>query len=197
MEDKFDELKDRWNEAKKGQASKGDSATMLSTVIDNHSKSKRAHLGNILVLCLVVVGLAAFFYYVAPMQDTLSRVGIGLMIGGLIVRIIIEAISHRKATQIDYSSSSKNSAALASSFYNYRKQIHGPVTITIIVLYTIGFYALTPEFSKYFDTFWMWMIDGSYVVIAIVLFIVIRKGVIDEMQNLRKIRELEQTMHGD
>ncbi|MEQ8473452.1 MAG: hypothetical protein RIC35_19805 [Marinoscillum sp.] len=195
MEDKFDQLKDSWNKAKKGHSGKGDSAAMLSTAIENHSKSKRAHLGNIIVLSLVVVGLTAFFYYLAPMQETLSRIGIGLMIGGLIVRILIESLSYRKAAQIDYSSNSKASAALARSFYNYRKRIHGPVTITIIVLYTIGFYALTPEFSKYFDTFWMWMIDGSYVIIAIVLFVGIRKGVMDEMKSLRQIQELEQSMH--
>ena len=194
MEDKFDQLKSSWKAAKEGQSSSGNSSDMLKVAKENHNKSKKAQIGNVIVLSFVVVGLCAFFYFLAPLQDTLSRVGIGLMIGGLLVRIIIELISLQKAGKIDYSSSSTNSAQQAQAFYNYRKRIHGPVTITIIALYTIGFYALTPEFSKYFDTFWMWMIDGSYVIIAIVLFLGIRKGVVQEMKDLQRINELQQSL---
>lgn len=191
MEDKFDQLKNSWKEAKEGQSSSNSSNDMLKLAQTNHANSKKAQIGNIIVLSLVVIGLCAFFIFLAPMQETLSRVGIGLMIGGLLVRIVIELVSHQKARNIDYSSSSTDSTQQAKEYYNYRKRIHGPVTITIIALYTIGFYALTPEFSKYFNTFWMWMIDGSYVVIAIVLFIGIRKGVVQEMKDLQQISDLE------
>lgn len=194
MEDKFDQLKNSWKEAKEGQSSVGNSSDMLKVARENHNKSKKAQIGNVIVLSLVVIGLCAFFYFLAPLQETLSRIGIGLMIGGLLVRIIIELVSYQKASKIDYSSSSTDTMQQAQTFYNYRKRIHGPVTITIIALYTIGFYALTPEFSKYFDTFWMWMIDGSYVIIAIILFLGIRKGVVQEMKDLKQINELQQSL---
>ena len=194
MEDKFDQLKNSWKEAKEGQSNTGNSSDMLKVARENHSKSKKAQIGNVIVLSLVVIGLCAFFYFLAPLQETLSRIGIGLMIGGLLVRIIIELVSYQKASKIDYSSSSTDTTQQAQTFYNYRKRIHGPVTITIIALYTIGFYALTPEFSKYFDTFWMWMIDGSYVIIAIILFVGIRKGVVQEMKDLKQINELQQSL---
>lgn len=195
MEDKFDELQNSWNQAKKEHSGNKDSSHFLKTAKTNHAKSVRAHLGNILVLVLVVVGLTAFFWYLAPLQDTLSHIGIALMIGGLIVRIIIEWISRLKANTIDYSQSSQDSAHLAKSFYQYRKRIHGPVTITIIALYTIGFYLLTPEFSNYFSPVWMWIIDLSYLVIAIVLFLLIRKGVVREMSDLREIEMLENSLN--
>lgn len=194
MEDKFDQLKNSWKEAKEGQSSVGNSSDMLKVARENHNKSKKAQIGNVIVLSLVVIGLCAFFYFLAPLQETLSRIGIGLMIGGLLVRIIIELVSYQKASKIDYSSSSTDTMQQAQTFYNYRKRIHGPVTITIIALYTIVFYALTPEFSKYFDTFWMWMIDGSYVIIAIILFLGIRKGVVQEMKDLKQINELQQSL---
>ncbi len=194
MEDKFDQLKNSWKEAKEGQSSVGNSSDMLKVARENHNKSKKTQIGNVIVLSLVVIGLCAFFYFLAPLQETLSRIGIGLMIGGLLVRIIIELVSYQKASKIDYSSSSTDTTQQAQTFYNYRKRIHGPVTITIIALYTIGFYALTPEFSKYFDTFWMWMIDGSYVIIAIILFVGIRKGVVQEMKDLKQINELQQSL---
>lgn len=194
MEDKFDQLKNSWKEAKKEHQTPA-KTDILKAVKDNYSKSKTAHIWNAAILGFVVIGLAAFFYYVAPMQETLSRVGIGLMIGGLIVRIIIELISHQKATHIDYAAASNESAAQAKNFYAFRKKIHGPVTITIIALYTIGFYALTPEFSRHFSTFWMWMMDGSYVIIAVILFWGIRKGVVQEMKNLQQINDLQQSIN--
>lgn len=194
MEDKFEQLKNTWKEAKKEQQPV-DSAAMLRTVQKNHNASKRAHLGNVLILLITVLGLIAFFYFVAPMQETFSRVGIVLMVGGLIVRIIIELVSHRKAVQIDYSSNSSRSAKQAQEFYTYRKKIHGPITFVIIALYTIGFYSLTPEFSKYFSTFWMWMMDGSYLLIGVLLFLGIRKGVVREMRDLKRISDLQNSLN--
>jgi len=193
MEDNFDHLKNSWKAAKKAHQTT-ESRLMLQVVINNHNKSKRAHLMNSLILGFVVIGLAAFFYFLAPMQETLSRTGIGLMIGGLIVRIIIELVSHQKARGINYGATSTESTIQAQKFYTYRKKIHGPITISIIALYTMGFYALTPEFSRYFSTYWMWMIDGSYLVIGTVLFFVIRKGVVQEMRDLGRITEIQHSM---
>jgi len=194
MKDNFDQLKNSWQEVKKGQLST-DSTTMLQSILKHQAASKHTHLMNILILSITVIGLMAFFYFLAPMQETLSRVGIVLMIGGLLVRIIIELVSHRKAGQIDYSKNSSFSAKQTSDFFSYRKKIHGPVTFIIITLYTIGFYSLTPEFSNYFSTFWLWMMDGSYLIIGIILFLVIRKGVVQEMKDLQRINDLQSSLN--
>lgn len=194
MKDAFETLKSSWQEARKDQKPL-DSGAMLRIIQQNQKSSKRAHMGNILVLSATVLGLVAFFYYLAPLQEVLSRVGITLMIGGLVVRIAIEAISYRKAGQIDYSGSSKSSSEQAHAFLMYRKRIHGPVTFIIVALYTIGFYSLTPEFSTYLSTFWIWMADGSYLLIGVGLFLGIRKGVVKEMQALQQIDDLQQALH--
>lgn len=194
MEDKFEQLKNTWKEARKEQPSI-DSSAMLRTILKNHASSKRAHLMNVLILFITVLGLTAFFYFVAPMQETLSRVGIGLMVGGLIVRIIIELVSHQKARQIDYSTNSSLSAKQAQEFFAYRKKIHGPVTFIIVALYTIGFYSLTPEFSNYFSPLWMWIIDGSYLLIGVLLFLGIRKGIVREIRDLKRIGDLQNALN--
>ncbi|MEM9329439.1 MAG: hypothetical protein AAGA85_27510 [Bacteroidota bacterium] len=194
MKDPFEQLKSTWQEAKKEQTA-ADSSAMLQTILRHHGNSKRAHLMTILILSITALGLMAFFYYLAPLQTTLSRIGIGLMTGGLIVRIVIELVSHQKSIRIDYASNSNRSAKQAQAFYHYRKKIHGPVTLIIVALYTIGFYLLTPEFSNYFSTFWMWMIDGSYLVIGTVLFLGIRQGVVKEMQDLQRIYDLQDALN--
>ena len=193
MEDNFNELKENWKSAKEGHQSTNQEQ-MLQTVLSNRDKSKKAHIGNSLVLIFVVLGLVAFFYYLAPMQEALSRVGIALMIGGLLLRIIIEFISYQKGNRVDYAAASEQSVEQARQFYTYRKRIHGPVTIGIIALYSVGFYALTPEFSKYFSSFWMWMMDGSYLVIGFTLFIMLRKGVLQEMRDLQRITTIHESM---
>ncbi len=58
-------------------------------------------------------------------------------------------------------------------------------------LYIIGFFMITPEFSLYMEFWNIVLIDTSYIVIGIILFIVIRKGVIKEMQKLTDIVQLK------
>ena len=77
------------------------------------------------------------------------------------------------------------------NFHQFRKTIHKVIAPLIIVLYTIGFYIITPEFSLYIEFRNLVLIDISYVIIGIILFIVIRKGVKKEMQKLTDIIELK------
>ena len=62
-------------------------------------------------------------------------------------------------------------------FYKFRKTIHNAVAPVVLVLYTIGFYILTPEFSLYIKFWILVLYDISYVVMGIILFVIIRKGV--------------------
>ena len=50
---------------------------------------------------------------------------------------------------------------------------------------------ITPEFSIYMEFWNIVLIDTSYVVIGIILFIIIRKGVHKEMQKLTDIVKLK------
>jgi hypothetical protein len=67
--------------------------------------------------------------------------------------------------------------------------IHGPVTISILLLYTIGFYMLTPEFSRYFSLPVMILIDVSYIAGAAIVGIAIRHGIAKEMTILNAIKQ--------
>jgi len=77
------------------------------------------------------------------------------------------------------------------NFHQFRKKIHTIIAPIIIILYTIGFYMITPEFSLYIEFWNLFLIDISYVIIGIILFIIIRKGVKKEMQKLNDIIKLK------
>ena len=121
----------------------------------------------------------------------LSRLGAGLMISGLVFRIFIEIISIYKAKQINVLDDALKTMENTIKFHQFRKTIHNVIAPVVIVLYTIGFYLITPEFSLYMNFWNVVLIDFSYVVIGIILFIIIRKGVKKEMQKLTDIMELK------
>ncbi|MTI21465.1 hypothetical protein E1176_10590 [Fulvivirga sp. RKSG066] len=183
----MEDLKNIWQKGRQHISASKPADEMLKDAQKLARKNKMAHLGNALILCAVVVMLLLFFTYLAPFENRLSHAGVLLMVGGLVVRITIEIVSMIKLGKLDLTLEPKTSMDQALKFYNFRKLIHGPFTYIIIALYTIGFYMLTPEWSLYFSTWTMLLIDGSYVIIAIILIWQIRKGVIEEMNNYKKL----------
>lgn len=150
------------------------------------------HFGNIIILTALVVILCLCFYYFFPFREILSKTGVALMIGSLVIRIIIEIFSSIKSWQIHLNDDVWNVTGQTLNFYLFRKKIHGPVTFILVGLYTIGFYFLTPEFSKYLPLWLMIMIDTSYVVGAAILITQIRKGIKKEMKQLIAINDLRE-----
>ncbi|WP_103070451.1 hypothetical protein [Aquimarina sediminis] len=192
MNNEFDELQRKWQKNK--ESINSDTQVIdetLSSIIVKKNSSIRFHYNNIIILSIVLVGIAAFFYYIAPVKELLSRIGVGLMLGGLLIRIIIELISVLKSKKMNVVDDVLKSTNDAIDFYKFRKRIHGPITITIIVLYTIGFYMITPEFSLYFTKWQMILINTSYIIGALVPLLFVRKIIKKEIQTLLEIVNLK------
>ncbi|WP_378176836.1 hypothetical protein [Aquimarina sp. SS2-1] len=195
MSNEFEALQNQWQKDKSSiEEESQDIEEILLSIRKKKTWTTRFHYGNILVLFIVLIGIIAFFYFVAPVEHLLSRVGVGLMLGGLLVRIIIELISVSRAKAINLTDHALQTTSDTITFYNYRKNIHGPITLVILGLYTVGFYMITPEFSLYFSTWKMILIDVSYVVGAIFPFISIRKNIKKEIRILKEIIELKKNM---
>ena len=192
MTNQDDDLKDLWRSAKESvPKDSADINSVIGLAETKKSNTVRFQIINILILTATMVVIAAFFRYVAPLRELLSHIGITLMIGGLAARITIELYSIYLSSKVDLSETALKTTDQVFRFYRFRKVIHSPVTITIVALYTIGFYLLTPEFSRYFSLPMMALIDGSYVVGAIVLIWQIRKGIRKEMLDLKDIHDIQ------
>ncbi len=192
MNNEFEDLQRKWQKNK--EDIKNDSRNineMLSEIKAKKKSSVDFQYGNIVVLTITLLVITAFFYYVAPVKQVLSRIGAGLMIGGLLLRIIIEFISVARSKKIDVIDNVLTSTESAISYYNFRRKIHGPITIIIIALYSIGFFMITPEFSLYFTTWQMILIDGSYILGAAIFIPIVRKSIIREVKTLQEIIELK------
>ncbi|MEP1033063.1 hypothetical protein [Ekhidna sp.] len=191
MSDPLDSLKDKWQEAKdETKKPLPDSKELIQLARNKMKSAVNMHLGNIAVLALTLIGLSAFFLFVAPLQNALSQLGIFLMLGGLALRIIIELYSINQSKRIDFSESAATTQEASVKFYQYRKRIHGPVTISILIAYTVGFYLLTPEFSNYFTTNQVILLDISYLGAAAIFIYSIRTAIKKEMRLLNELNEL-------
>jgi len=195
MIDQLEELKGVWKNAKqKTLPGSIDTTAIIIAARKRKLGTLKIKVLNILVLVLTLIGIGLFFFYVAKFNDLLSHVGSALMIGGLSLRIIIECYSIYLSLQIDLSKASIDTNKSFLEFYKFRKRIHGPVTITILVLYTVGFYMLTPEFSLFFSFRMMVLIDLSYIVGASIVVFAIRRAIRNEMMHLSEIRKLQEQM---
>ncbi len=195
MNDDLDDLKKTWQQAKQDMESQTQSTEQIIALAKRNMRSTLYfHYGNIAILTITLIALYFFFYHLIYLQEMLSKIGIALMLGGLVLRIAIEVFSVATSLKIDLSDHALKNTDDTLAFYRFRKNIHGPVTIAIVGMYTLGFYLLTPEFSKHLALGWMVLIDSSYVVGAVILIWQIRKGIRREMENLSEILSLKTEM---
>ena len=118
------------------------------------------------------------------------------MFGGLLARIIIEIISERKLRAIDVTAASAKANQQAADFYTFRKKVHGPVTVTIIIAYVAGAGLLIPEFSQYLTTNSLLIYYAGFVVWGLVFIYFIRKKISREVQALGELGKISKAHTG-
>lgn len=184
----MDDLKQIWKSAK-GNAGRANvsAGTLISLAESKKKKALSAHYWNISILALLVIMLWTFFRVFFPFQETLSRTGVGLMIGGVMLRILIEIFSIAKSNKVRVSDATTQATEDTIAFYEFRKKIHGPVTLIIVLLYIIGFYFLSPEWSLYMPMGALIVMDAGFLVLMFVLAYFIRKGMMQELVDLQEV----------
>ena len=192
----MDELTNSWQKARAATAATPTAppAAWLATAQRRQRGSLAFQYGNALVLVLTLVGVGLFFIYVAPLHTPLSHTGIFLMLGSLAVRIGTELRSITKGRRIQLGQAAAQTTRQTVAYYRFRQQVHGPVTLLTVGLYTLGFYALTPEFSHYLALRWVVAMDVFYLVGASLLIWQIRRGIHKELRQLAELAGLAQEL---
>ncbi|MGK7397355.1 MAG: hypothetical protein ACNS62_22450 [Candidatus Cyclobacteriaceae bacterium M3_2C_046] len=196
MSDILDEFKNTWDAAKKDVTVNTDqSSKLISLSRQRMRKIRLIFVANISILVFTLIIISAYFYYVAHFREILSLTGMVLMTGGLSVRILIEFYSMYMAGKIDISGPTARVNSEYLNFYHYRKTIHGPVTIAILIGYSVGFYFLIPEFGNYFNQSELMLLAFSYLVAAAIFGFFIRQGIRDEMKHLKSLLQLDKQLY--
>ena len=194
MQTEFNDIKKLWEQDKTSEQNSPDSSTIIKLAEQKKRSTTRTQLANITVLLVVVLALLSYFVWVAKFQFTISKIGEALMCGSIVLRIGIELVSMIYAKRIDLSEAALKSNNSILSYYNFRKKIHGTVTIAIIILYSVGFYMLTPEFSHWFPLWLLILIDLSYILAALIFSYFIRSAIQREMKALNEIKRLREDL---
>lgn len=192
MDNDFKNLQQKWQKQKNELEENTSSfEQIVSTIESKKKKGLSFHYGNIIILVVTLIGLFLFFYSVAPVQELLSRIGVGFMMIGILLRIVIEVFSSIKSKKINKLDTALKTTELTIDFYKFRKKIHGAITYIIFVLYLVGFYMISPEFSNYFSLWQMILMDVSCFVIIAFIYIQMQKGIKKEMNILLEIIALK------
>lgn len=192
MDSQFNKLLDTWeNSKKKMNISNSNLDALYSKIKRKQKENFLFYYRTIIILSITLIVVYLFFYQVVVVKEILSKIGAGLMVLGLLFRILIEIISVYKAKQIDKLNNSLKTTQNIIDFHLFRKKIHGIITPIIVALYSVGFYMITPEFSSYMNRWSVVAIDVSYIIIAVILFIVIGKNVKKEIKQLNDIVKLK------
>jgi len=196
MEKEMDDLTSLWKGGKPGAVSQDSVNSIINQANERKRSSLFAHYGNIAILTGVLLMVAVFFLYLYPFGTMLSKAGVFTMIGGLAIRIVIEVFSVMRSQRILISDPVARNADEALAFYNFRRKVHGPVTLTCVGLYILGWFMLSPEYSRFMPLPGLVAMDLGFVVMAAVLIVVIRKGLKKEIADLYKIVELRRQLEG-
>jgi hypothetical protein len=190
MQNDMDEIMNQWKKAKASVPKEGSIDLLIKTAESRKKSSVAFHYGNMVALTLLVVALVLLFLFVFPFRETISRIGVACMIGTIVLRVIIEYYSSRKAAQIDLASNTTSTTDQTLKFYEFRKRIHGPVTISMVALYTLGLGLLTEEFYKYLGAR-IFLFDAFYCIGGVIVIWQIRKGIKKEMHDLEEIIKIK------
>ncbi len=157
----FDELQTIWN--KQPQPRVVTSSAQLMEKGEAHMKELRAgHRGTIAILTVLIATLVAYFIFIGAHLLNELTLGLSIMIGVIIVRVLLEWMSVRKFNAIRYHHSVVDFTEKMRHYYAWRKRVQRIFIPVIYISYTVGFSLLLPTFEANLSRgmFWYVVISG-------------------------------------
>jgi Ca2+/Na+ antiporter len=131
-----------------------------------------------------------------PFRELLSNFGIGIMIGSLAVRILIEIFSVMKSRSINILDSAAKTNRDRINYYRFRKVVNGPVTIILVAAYLVGLFMLLPELNRYISSWLLVVFTSAFFVSGLFIIYKVRQSIRQEMENLEFFVNIDKYLHG-
>lgn len=157
-------------------------------IIAKAKKQRNGQYINITVMSLTVIVLITYAFYYAFHQWNTFNLGLVLMIGSLIFRVVLEFFSlYRKEKQL-ISMPQKSYYIYLKKYYKTRLLVNYIVTPICIAVYIFGFYLLLPYFKQKFSSaFYNYILISGIFSLTVVIIIIV-KYVIKEQQFLKQLQ---------
>jgi hypothetical protein len=180
----FDSLAHHWQQ-QPAAAVPPSPDVLIARAVQYHRKIRQKHRGTLLIILLTVGILGAFFFYVTAWRSPAATLGLGLMIGLMILRIVLEWVSLIAFQRISPGLTTVAYTRSMRRFYQKRKLLHYILTPLIYILYFAGFAWMLPVFAQQ-------MSNGFFIYIIIsgigVFFVL---GYLIVVQNKKEIATLK------
>jgi len=180
----FEDLKSKWKDQKEFLVPK-DGAKQILETLSGIRKGQR--ITNI-ILSLTVIVLIAFFFYISAFRFHTTMVGLLIMIGVLISRIMLEFFSIKRLKSMNPMSNASLYRQQITRYYDSRRRVHYIMTPIIVIAYCVGFYILLPGFEASLSTGFYNYIIISAIVLLVVLGFFIGKQIRQELTILRNLK---------
>lgn len=192
MKTEIDDLKNIWNVSKNSIPSDKNPEIILAKAEAGKRQSIMAHATTISILLVTIVAIAFYYLFVMRYNSILSHIGFGLMCLALIIRIIVEMSSVLKAKSIMFTNNAAENIQQTANLIKQRTRIHGSFTTIMVALYVIGFVLIAPEMYRNLPFYIFMGICLFFVIGAVILILVGRKGIHQELNNLKKVTALKE-----
>jgi hypothetical protein len=194
MDNFLDDLKSNWKQEKAKAAPMIDARALLNKAETYKKSSLKFQYGNVLILSITFIFYIIFFHQFLFYGTLLSKIGFIIMSVPLLVRIVAELISITKGHKIKLDENALQHNVKLIQYTTFRKWMHGPVTYTIMGLYTMGYYFIMVEFSEFVPGWLMIIMCIAYPVVAFIIIKKVRMGIKNEMEQLQWLSEWNKEM---
>ena len=181
----FKELKKEWMTRELPQSEQSH-----KTIIEKMRKLKTQQTIGQVVLSVTAIILIGFFFYVSAYTDSRATLGLLLMIGSLLLRIIVEIYYKLNSKKFDFSQSAKKLHQKLAGYHKIRLIVNYVMSPILFVTYILGFVVLLPSFkanlSAGFYTYILWSSGFIFSLLVVFIGYHIRK----ESRELRDIKNV-------
>lgn len=184
----FKNIKQEWDSRKLPGPDKS-----YKSIIERTRKIKRKQTITQVVLSVTAIILISFFFYISAYTNSRATLGLLLMIGSLLLRIVIEIYYKLDNKKIDFSQSAKIMHRKLVRYHKIRLVVNYMLSPILFAIYIIGFVVLLPVFKanlpEGFYTYILWSSFIIFIFLALFISYHIKKE-LRELQDLKNDFEI-------
>jgi hypothetical protein len=187
----FEEIQALWDQ--QGPVKPPKKAGELIQKAQSHLKTlRRGQIATISILSSAFMFLLVYFIYAIAQGGSKLGLGLGIMMGVLLLRSLVEWISMRRLRAIKPDRSLEVFSSEMAAFYRWRQRIHYWLIPSLFGLYIIGFSMLLPLFKTYLSPgMYQYVLISGFGSLLILVFVILNAV----RQETRLIKRLIQFQH--
>ncbi len=185
----FTDLENAWQQ--QGAGAKPSPERMLQLAEQKTKQVKAKHLITIALLSITVLLIIWYFATYAAVTFNQFSIGLLLMIGSLLIRIVIEVISYSKLRKMDMRVDFKTYAAHLTRFYKKRRVLHFILTPLLYAAYVTGFVLLLQVFQEQFTKgFYYYLLVSGFGSLLVLAWVILQSN----RRELKMLAHLQQSL---